>query len=134
MSYKTLHSAARIGDIVRIKELLEGDIDINEQDLFDKSTPVYAAAIAGKVKTVKFLIEKGADIHIEAEEGNTPLTGACIRGHIEIVMALVDAGAGRNKEKVKLALHMIERFKELDIWPEKHHLYPRVTKLLRELL
>ncbi len=49
-----------------------------------------AACINGRVKTVKFLIENGADIHANNDK---PLYYACKYGYINIVELLIGHGA-----------------------------------------
>ena len=42
---------------------------------------------------VKFLVEKGADLHLANDEGATPLIIASQEGHLEVVKSVVEKGA-----------------------------------------
>jgi hypothetical protein len=46
--------------------------------------PLWAAAAAGHLETVKALIESGANINQTTSTNSTPLRGACYDGHLEI--------------------------------------------------
>lgn len=51
------------------------------------------AAYHGHEKTVKMLIDCGAEIDRRNDRGQTPLGGAAFKGHMEIVRLLAEAGA-----------------------------------------
>ena len=57
------------------------------------STPLMEAAQEGHVDIVKFLIEKGANIHAETNTMDTALTYACANGHTTIADILLQCGA-----------------------------------------
>ena len=56
-------------------------------------TPLHYAAEFGHIKVTKFLIEKGANIEVKNEDGNTPLHEAVDGGHFEVVKYLIEKGA-----------------------------------------
>jgi|SRR5208283_892360 ankyrin repeat protein len=66
--------------------------DINED--------MFMAAQRGDVKTVRLLLEKGADINYKHAMvlGHTPMTIAAAWGHIEVVSLLLDHGASVDQQ------------------------------------
>lgn len=64
--------------------------------------PLIRAAHNGHLMTVKFLVEKGADVNAVDMGDNSALHWAAMRGHVEIVKYLLDQGADktiRNKQE-----------------------------------
>ncbi|KAK6315297.1 hypothetical protein J4Q44_G00148260 [Coregonus suidteri] len=55
-------------------------------------TPLHLAAIKGDVKTVKELLDQGADPNLKDNAGWTPLHEACNLGHQGVVEVLVERG------------------------------------------
>ncbi|GMT24421.1 hypothetical protein PFISCL1PPCAC_15718, partial [Pristionchus fissidentatus] len=56
--------------------------------------PLWAAAAAGHMDLVRFLVEEtGVDINQTTHTNSSPLRGACYDGHLEIVRYLVENGA-----------------------------------------
>ncbi|HNI94438.1 MAG TPA: ankyrin repeat domain-containing protein, partial [Leptospiraceae bacterium] len=60
------------------------------------NTPLHNAAESDDLDTVKYLIEKGADIRIKDKDGNTPLHKAAESGELNIVKYLIQKGADVN--------------------------------------
>ena len=88
-----LHKAARQGQLQVVNWLIEEEEKkIEECDKF-QMTPLHYAAEFGHIKVTKFLIEKGANIEVENEDGNTPLHEAVDGGHFEVVKYLIEKGA-----------------------------------------
>lgn len=56
-------------------------------------TPLWCAAVAGKLAVVKQLIDYGADVNSVSDSGSTPVRSACFMSHREVVMYLVNHGA-----------------------------------------
>ena len=65
--------AATEGDTEALSQHLEAGTDINEKGGEHESTALHAAAYFGRLETVKFLIEKEADINALNKHGQTPL-------------------------------------------------------------
>lgn len=86
------HIAAAVGAEHTLKALLEQAPSLLNFTAKVQSTPLYWAAIAGRVNTTRLLISaKAKPIAINNEED--PLQKAAQGGHIEVVKVLVEAGA-----------------------------------------
>ena len=62
----------------------------------------------GKTDMVKLLVENGADVNHQDDDGRTPLHWAARKGHLAIVEFLIDEGAGvdvRSLAKGETPLH-----------------------------
>ena len=57
------------------------------------STPLMEASQEGHVSIVRYLIQKGANIHGVTSTGDSALTYACANGHTIIVDILLGCGA-----------------------------------------
>jgi ankyrin repeat protein len=93
--------AAAIGDVERLRELLDGDASLATAWSEDGFTPLHFAAFFGHPDAAKLLAERGADI--EARSTNeqfaldaAPLHSASAAGQLEVCRALLDAGADVN--------------------------------------
>ena len=91
---KSIQQAAREGDIEHIKTLLALGVNINSRTWFgDQGSALHRASSAGRTETVKFLIEKGANVNIKDEASVLPIHRAAGSGHADIVKILLDNGA-----------------------------------------
>ena len=82
-----LHSAAFAGNYEVAVRLAEGGADIDATDNAG-SSPLSLSAQQGHLKTLKYLVEKGANINC-AMKGDTALYYAALRGHLEVIQFLV---------------------------------------------
>lgn len=79
--------------------------DIEQKGLYevqeDRSThvvtPLWCAAVSGKLSVVEILLRSGADINAVSDSGSTPIRSACFMTHFEVVKYLVEHGADINK-------------------------------------
>ena len=69
----TLHDAATIGDLGRVKKLFKSGVPLDSVD-FKGRTALHLAALQGHKGVVEFLIAKGADANVTDMEGHTPLS------------------------------------------------------------
>ena len=66
----------------------------------DLKTILHVACDFGKLKYVKLLVEKGADINSITAEYMTPLHYACKSGSLEVVSYLISKGADTQVESI----------------------------------
>lgn len=106
-AYVDLNTAASIGDLKRVKQLLKQDPALANQVssyvtyYIGSGTPLKNAAARGHLEIVKLLLKHGADPNLP-EEGIAPrghaLHSAVVNGHLEIVKLLLAHGAYPNVE------------------------------------
>jgi len=79
-----LHVAAGLGDLNKIKRLLNNGHSVNERDTFG-ATPLLVAMVAGKEGVVDFLLSRNANPLLEAKDGYTIMHGAAFSGKKSLV-------------------------------------------------
>ncbi|CAB4060754.1 unnamed protein product [Lepeophtheirus salmonis] len=67
----------------------KGVYEVQDDNSVHKVTPLWCAAVAGKVKVVEVLVNHGANVNCESDTGSTPVRSACFMTHLEIVKILV---------------------------------------------
>ncbi len=98
-----IFKAVEVGDIPCLQMLLPND-DINARDRFGH-TPLHWACLKGQLDTVKWLIEKGANINARSDcipgenAGIYPIHCAAESGSVEIVKLLLKKGAKIDAKK-----------------------------------
>jgi uncharacterized protein len=93
-----LHDAAAVGNLNRVKQLVEENPSLS-QSLSPDGFPVVAlAAVFGHLDVTRYLAEHGADLNASATNGSgyNALTGAVASGHTQIVQWLLENGANPN--------------------------------------
>jgi ankyrin repeat protein len=111
-----LYEAARRGDAVEVKALLDKGADVNAKFRYG-ATALFKAAERGHAEVVRLLLERGADANVrDTFYGATALTWALDKGHVEVVRAIIAKSAAEagevlmagvrsnNAELVKVAL------------------------------
>ena len=78
-------------EFTRAVFLIENGADVNGKAL--RGTPIFHAIIWGNLKSVKLLLDNGADINIRNQERETPLSCVKRLGENEIVALLLKYGA-----------------------------------------
>ena len=90
---KSLHEAARDGDIELVKSLISKGADVNAMSGRWGGTPLHLASSFGHRDVVEFLIASGTDVNAKNKYGRTPLHDAIGRGQTETVELLRKHGA-----------------------------------------
>jgi ankyrin repeat protein len=96
---KEFIKAAKVGNLARLSELLEGDEKLIDARDTDGSTALHCAAWKGHLEIVAFLIDSGADVHCHNSNdhwGTTPLHAAAHANQAAIAQRLIEAGADVN--------------------------------------
>jgi pectate lyase len=88
----SLHTAVLIGDLAKVKSLIEEAADVNTKDASD-NTPLHYAVQGRNRDLVEFLIASGADVNAKNNQGQTPLDIASTRRREDIVDLLIAKGA-----------------------------------------
>jgi ankyrin repeat protein len=88
-----LYEAARKGDAVEVKALLDKGADVNAKFRYG-ATALFKAAERGNTDVVKVLIERGADVNVkDTFYGATALSWALQKGHTGVILAILSKSA-----------------------------------------
>lgn len=90
-----IHTAVATGDETALRQHLAAGADINAKDPFGGSSPLITAAVFGQPEIAKLLIDAGADLNFQNNDGSTALISAAFFGRREIVQLLLNAGADK---------------------------------------
>jgi TonB family protein len=93
--YKTIHEAAKNGDLADVTRHLVRGADVNSKDK-DGCAPLHLAASSGHKDVVELLIAKGADVNAKNKVGDTPLHNAAFNGQKDVAELLIAKGADVN--------------------------------------
>jgi len=87
-----LISAAKLGDLVRARELVTRGAPV---DVIDRRgyTPLMWSSAAGSLELTRYLLEHGAKPEVRAADGATALFFAAANGSTEVVRLLLARGA-----------------------------------------
>ena len=83
--------AASMGDVTKLKSLLEADPTLVDVYGPNGKSPLHDAAAAGQNAAVKYLLEKGADPLVADEDGNTAIGTALGNLHKDTAKIIEDA-------------------------------------------
>jgi hypothetical protein len=90
-----IHTAVLTGNNEALQQHIAAGTDINEKDPFGGSSPLMSAALFGKTEQARILIDAGADINFQNNDGSTALHTAAFFCRPEIVRLLLDKGADK---------------------------------------
>jgi formylglycine-generating enzyme required for sulfatase activity len=90
-----LHQAARIGDIARVRQLLERGANANLRDQ-QRNTPLHVAVYHGNIAIAALLIHDGANVNASNHYHETPLFYAAAQGQRAAAELLLQKGADVN--------------------------------------
>lgn len=91
-----LHTAVLTDNLDAIKQHIAAESDLNEKDPFGGSSPLITAALFDKREATKLLLDAGADINFQNNDGSTALISAAFFGRPEIVQLLLAKGADKS--------------------------------------
>ena len=134
-SQRPLHRAAIDGNLRKVRSFIEGGLDVNDRDKWNK-TPLHYAAQYDNFDVLRSLIISGANIEALDDHQQTPLHYAARRGNARTVQFLLVWGANpqavdkRGLTAVDLAHDSLPWFNEL----VKYHLLAKTeaNKLARK--
>lgn len=86
-----LHVAAGLGNVKKVRTLLNDGRDVNERDSFG-ATPLLIAIVAGQEEMVNFLLDHKANPKISAKDGYTLMHGAAFSGKKSMVKKALALG------------------------------------------
>lgn len=91
-----IHTAVVTGNKEALMQHIKAGTNINEKDPFGGSSPLISAAVFGKPEEAKILIDAGADLNFQNNDGSTALHTAAFFCRPEIVKMLLAKGADKN--------------------------------------
>jgi ankyrin repeat protein len=91
-----LVTAARSGDVEKVRKELEGGANVNAPDSAGGRSALHWAAKEGRVEVIPVLLAKGADVKIVDRAGKTPLCIAGENGKVEALKLLLEAKSDPN--------------------------------------
>lgn len=90
-----IHAAVVSNNVEALKQHIAAGTNLNEKDPFGGSSPLISASLFGKTEMAKILIEAGADINFQNNDGSTALHTASFFCRPEIVKMLLDKKANK---------------------------------------
>ena len=90
-----IHTAVITENVDALKQHIAAGTNINEKDPFGGSSPLISAAVFGKTEMAKILIDAGADLNFQNNDGSTALHSSAFFCRPEIVKMLLDKGADK---------------------------------------
>jgi pectate lyase len=88
----SIHTAAFIGDIHKVKDFIEGSGSVDMSDASEQ-TPLHYAAAGNHKATAELLIAHGADVNAVAGTWRTPLGVAARTGSVNVAELMIAHGA-----------------------------------------
>jgi hypothetical protein len=90
-----IHTAVITNNLEVVRQHIAAASDINVKDPFGGSSPLISAAVFGKTEIAKALIDAGAGLNLQNNDGSTALHSAAFFCRPEIVKMLLDKGANK---------------------------------------
>ena len=102
--FTCLHYAAQRGHVEVVTKLLAVGAKENQDYVNTRSnsgtSPLMRTCYNGHVNVATYLVQHGANIHLQDKNGNTCLHCAAQKGHVEVVSKLLAVGAKENQDYV----------------------------------
>ncbi|XP_067950977.1 transient receptor potential cation channel subfamily A member 1 homolog isoform X2 [Watersipora subatra] len=96
-SVTPLHTAAKEGDCVLVKQLIEEGADVRARTLTDNQTPFHIAVRNGKIEVVEYFLDLDKSFLEDQDSLKlTPLHLAVASDHADVVELLIQRGADLN--------------------------------------
>lgn len=90
-----IHTAVLTGNMEALKQHIAAGSNLNEKDPFGGSSPLISASLFGKTEMARALIEAGAELDFQNNDGSTALHTASFFCRPEIIKMLLDKGASK---------------------------------------
>jgi hypothetical protein len=90
-----IHTAVLTENLEALNQHIAAGSNLNEKDPFGGSSPLITASVFGKTAMAKVLIDAGADIDFQNNDGSTALHTSAFFCRPEIVQMLLDKGADK---------------------------------------
>lgn len=90
-----IHTAVLTDNVKALQQHIAAGSNLNEKDPFGGSSPLITASLFDKREMAKILIEAGADLDFQNNDGATALHTAAFFCRAEIVKMLLDKGADK---------------------------------------
>lgn len=90
-----IHTAVITENLEALKQHIAAGTNLNEKDPFGGSSPLISASVFGKTEEARVLIEAGADLDFQNNDGSTALHTAAFFCRPEIVNMLLANGADK---------------------------------------
>ena len=79
-----------------LKQHIAAGSNLNQKDPYGGSSPLISAAVFGKTEAAKILLDAGADVNFQNNDGSTALHTAAFFCRPEIIKMLLDKGADKS--------------------------------------
>jgi ankyrin repeat protein len=90
-----IHTAVITDNLEAVKQHIAAGSNLNEKDPFGGSSPLISASLFGKTEMARTLIDAGADLNFQNNDGSTALLTASFFCRPEIVKLLLEKGADK---------------------------------------
>ncbi len=91
-----IHTAILTDKLDDVKTYIQNGGDLNVKDPFGGSSPLISAAVFGKTEAAKILLDAGADINFQNNDGSTALHTAAFFCNTDIVNLLLANNADKS--------------------------------------